>query len=137
MNDSNTTIQKYKEMGYKVTPQRMAILNSLQGDKSHPSVHDIYGKLKGDFPTISLATVYNTLEILKDIGEVVELTVDKNKVRYDPDTSIHDHILCVQCRKVEDVPSINESIYPENLNIEGYRLLGVSNQFYGVCSKCE
>jgi Fur family peroxide stress response transcriptional regulator len=93
--------------------------------------------LKVDFPTLSLATVYNTLEILKNIGEVVELTLDKNKVRYDPDTSIHDHILCVKCRKVEDVPAINESVYLKNLNIEGYRILGISNQFHGVCSECE
>lgn len=137
MNDINSTIQKYKEMGYKVTPQRMAILSSLQDDKTHPGVHDIYRRLKGDFPTLSLATVYNTLDVLKKIGEVVELTLDKDRIRYDPDTSIHDHILCIKCRKVEDVPSMNETIDIKNNSIEGYRLLGISNQFYGICSKCE
>jgi Fur family peroxide stress response transcriptional regulator len=68
----------------KMTPQRMAIMKHLDGNTYHPSAADIYGALREQFPTMSLATVYNTLEVLKEQGTVIELSIDRGKKRFDP-----------------------------------------------------
>ena len=57
--------EKYRNVGLKLTPQRLAILNYLEGNKEHPSAEDVYKAVSRKFPTMSLATVYNTLESLK------------------------------------------------------------------------
>src|SRR3970040_1018742 len=63
-------IQKYKDKGFKLTPQRLAILKFMEGNTSHPAAEDIYRHIKKEYPTVSFATVYNTLEALRDKGEI-------------------------------------------------------------------
>ncbi|WP_353684034.1 transcriptional repressor [Thermodesulfovibrio sp. 3907-1M] len=87
----------------KWTPQRLAILKYLDGNKQHPSAEEIYEALSKDFPTMSVATVYNVLEFLKTTGKVKEIHVDPEKRRFDPDTTEHHHAICVRCKKVFDI----------------------------------
>ncbi|MGC9046134.1 MAG: transcriptional repressor [Thermodesulfovibrio sp.] len=87
----------------KWTPQRLAILKYLDGNKQHPSAEEIYEALSKDFPTMSVATVYNVLEFLKRTGRVKEIHVDSEKRRFDPDTTEHHHAICVKCKKVFDI----------------------------------
>src|SRR3972149_903313 len=86
-----------KDKGFKLTPQRMAILNYLEGNKTHPSIEAIFSAIKPDYPTLSLATVYNTIDALKKIGGVTEINIDSGRSHYDPDTRPHNHIICKQC----------------------------------------
>ena len=79
-------MEKYRDIGFKLTPQRIAILDYLEGNKDHPSADDIYKAVSEKFTTMSLATVYTTLAALKERGNVLELTVDPDKKRYDPTT---------------------------------------------------
>ncbi|MBT9168785.1 MAG: Peroxide operon regulator [Syntrophomonadaceae bacterium] len=67
-------MEKYKDIGLKLTPQRLAILDCLDGNKEHPSAEDIYKDVSKRFPTMSFATVYNTLEALRQRGGILELT---------------------------------------------------------------
>jgi Fur family peroxide stress response transcriptional regulator len=63
-------MEKYRDIGFKLTPQRLAILDFLQGNKKHPSAEDIYRSVHKKFPTMSLATVYSTLSALKEKGSL-------------------------------------------------------------------
>jgi Fur family peroxide stress response transcriptional regulator len=65
-------IKKYSGRGFKMTPQRIAILDFLEGNTGHPSAEDIYKEIKKKHPTVSFATIYNTLETLKKRREIVE-----------------------------------------------------------------
>jgi Fur family peroxide stress response transcriptional regulator len=97
-------MEKYRDIGFKLTPQRLAILDFLQGNKKHPSAEVIYRSVHKKFPTMSLATVYSTLSALKEKRAVLELTLDPDKKRYDPETRLHNHLICVSCKRIEDVP---------------------------------
>ena len=75
-------MEQYRDIGFKLTPQRLAILDYLDGNTNHPSAEEIFGAVKTKFPTMSFATVYNTLEALRDRGKVLELTIDPSRKRY-------------------------------------------------------
>ena len=75
-------ISKLREREYRITPQRLAILKILAVSKGHPSVEKIYAQVKKDFPTTSLATVYKTLIVMKEVGEVLELGFSDDSNRY-------------------------------------------------------
>ena len=98
-----TELRKNKLGGLKLTPQRLAILDFLDGNSSHPSAEEVFSAVKEKYPTMSFATVYNTLDILKQRGDLLELTIDPYRKHYDPDTRSHHHILCSKCGKIGDV----------------------------------
>jgi len=128
-------MEKYRDLHLKLTPQRLAILRYLEGNTSHPSAEDIYKAVLQQYPTMSFATVYNTLEALKNKGRVQELKIDPNKKRYDPDTRQHHHLICVTCRNIVDIYKDFELTLSEDLT-SGFELLGNSVEFYGTCQKC-
>jgi Fur family peroxide stress response transcriptional regulator len=128
-------MEKYKNIGIKLTPQRLAILRYLDGNKKHPSAEDIYDAVSGDFPTMSLATVYNTMETLKQRGEVIELTIDPDKKRFDPNVQMHHHLICTVCKKVVDIKSSFDLDLPA-MEKAGFEITGNHIEFYGVCPSC-
>ena len=127
---------KYRHLGLKLTPQRLAILRCLDGNDSHPSADDIYRSVLKQFPTMSFATVYNTLEALKSRGNVQELKIDHTKKRYDPDSTAHHHMICSNCKKIVDVHKDFNLSLPDDMT-EGFDVKGNSIEFYGICSKCK
>ena len=121
----------------KLTPQRLAILKFLEGNTSHPSAEDIFNAVMKTHPTISLATVYNTLDVLKKRGEIVELTIDPSRRHYDPDTKRHHHIACIVCGKISDISEEGISIrFPEN-SFGDFRVVEWQMNISGVCRGCE
>ncbi len=128
------TIQLPK--GIKRTPQRLAILRFLEGNRSHPSAEDIYRGVKKDFPTMSFATVYNTLEALKEHGYLLQLSVDPKRKRYDPDTSVHHHLICSKCERIVDIHR-DFNISLPNVLAKGYKLLNSHIEFHGICPECK
>ncbi len=69
-------MQRLREHGYRLTPQRMAIVRAVVQSTSHPTADEIYHQVAADFPMLSLATVYKTMNVLSEIGEVLEMEVD-------------------------------------------------------------
>jgi Fur family peroxide stress response transcriptional regulator len=130
-----TQIEKMRDRGFKLTPQRLAILEFLDGNVDHPSAEDIYLDVSKKFPTMSFATVYNTLETLRKQGEVVELTVDPNKKRFDPNTLPHHHLICTICNTVLDIRVDYRLDLPESER-GGYEITGNHIEFYGICPLC-
>ncbi|UCD36610.1 MAG: transcriptional repressor [Nitrospiraceae bacterium] len=122
-------------MQIKLTPQRIAILDYLDGNKSHPCAEDIYKSVLKQFPTMSFATVYNTLEALKKRDSIQELKIDPHRKRYDPDMSRHHHLICTKCNSIADVHRDFTIDLPEDMT-SGFEVHGNAIEFYGICQKC-
>ena len=119
-----------------MTPQRLAILKFLEGNTRHPTAEDIFNSIKKVYPTISFATVYNTMDALKKRGEVVELNVDPVRRHYDPETRPHHHIICYKCGKIGDVfeEDMGPVLPPEK--ISGFSVSSWHIDFSGLCKEC-
>lgn len=123
--------------GFKVTPQRLAVYEVLANTKEHPNADMIFNSLQATYPTMSLATVYKTIDILKEIGLVQVLNASEDSFRYDADTSSHAHIRCLECGRVDDVFDLDTGKFNDEVEQRsGYKLSGGQFYFYGVCAKC-
>ncbi|HMK60819.1 MAG TPA: transcriptional repressor [Dissulfurispiraceae bacterium] len=129
-------MMKYKELGLKMTPQRLSIISFLEGNKDHPTAEDIYKKISKKFPTISLATVYKTLETLKRHGVINEITIDPNRRHFDPNLQRHHHLICSRCRKIADLDIDFDLVLPEDTR-KGFDIIGNHVEFYGLCIDCK
>jgi Fur family transcriptional regulator, peroxide stress response regulator len=127
--------ETYGEWGLKLTPQRLAILDYLDGNREHPSAEDVFRAVRRKYPTMSFATVYNTLETLIRHGRVKELTGDPDRKRFDPNTRPHNHIICTTCRKIVDVP-VAYRISVDDRYRAGFKITGNNIEFTGVCKDC-
>ncbi len=131
-------IYKSKDLGLKVTPQRIAIYRELANTDEHPSTETIYSKIKDYYPNISLTTVYRTLETLEKLGLISVVNVLYNAARYDANLKPHHHIVCVECKKLEDVYEQSFSEFNANNNVvNGYDVLGCSVLLSGICKNCK
>lgn len=136
---SDLILEKLKETGHRITPQRIAILRILAESRGHPSVEDIYEKVRVNFPTTSLATVYKTITVIKELGEVLELEFSNEQNRYDgKNPHPHPHLICVKCREIID-PELSSLAYlTRELTADtGYKILSHRLDFYGICPKCQ
>ena len=129
-------MEKYRSIGFKLTPQRLAILDYLQGNTRHPSAEDIFLAVQKKFPTMSLATVYTTLSALKAKGVVQELILDPDKKRFDPQTRLHNHLICLSCRRIVDIPRDYRPDLPDGV-AEGFAVIESHVEFYGLCPACK
>jgi Fur family peroxide stress response transcriptional regulator len=128
-------MEKYKDIGLKLTPQRLAILDYLEGNEDHPSAEDIYKAVSSRFPTMSFATVYNTLDSLKERGYILELTIDPAKKRFDPSTGLHHHMICTSCKKIMDINIRFDLDLPTEMR-GNFEITGNHIEFYGICPSC-
>ncbi len=135
----DSMLRKLREKGYRITPQRLAILKVLAESKGHPGAEDIYASVKTDFPTTTIATVYKTLAVLKSIGEVLELGFSGDYNRYDgKKPGPHPHLICIKCRKIvdPDLKSLTE-MTAKLASQTGYKLISHRLDFYGICPECQ
>ena len=132
-------LAKLRERGQRVTPQRLAILGILAAGEGHPSADDIHGLVLKDFPTTSLATVYKTITLLKELGEVLELEFSQGSNRYDGSKPFpHPHVVCTGCKKIVD-PDL-ESLAAMTAEVSrqtGFELVDHRLDFYGLCPGCQ
>jgi Fur family peroxide stress response transcriptional regulator len=135
----SVVIEKLKKQGYRITPQRIAILKIFTESEDHPSVEQVYERVKIDFPMTSLATVYKTVLLLKEEGEVLELGFANGSSRYDGNKPYpHAHLICVKCQKIVDpeIELFNE--LPRELAQKyGFQIVNQRVDFYGVCPQCQ
>jgi Fur family peroxide stress response transcriptional regulator len=126
----------------KVTPQRMAVYAILKQTKSHPNVEMIYQKLKPDYPAMSLATVYKTVDVLKRVGLIQELNVGEGGLRYDATITPHSHLYCNNCGQIRDLENYfltgirNETVLVKIEDETGFKVSSVQVCFYGLCPQC-
>ena len=135
----DTMINKLKERDFRITPQRLAVLRILAESEGHPSVEDIFRQVKPIFPTTSLATIYKTVNLLKNIGEVVELDFSEESNRYDGNRPYpHPHLICTKCKTVVDPDMVTISDLSEELAKKtGYEIVTHRLDFFGICPRCQ
>jgi Fur family peroxide stress response transcriptional regulator len=135
----NEMIANLRDQGHRLTPQRMAVLKILATSRDHPNAERIYERVKADFPMTSLATVYKTVTLLKELGEVLELGFSDDSNRYDgykPEP--HPHLICVRCRNIVD-PDVNtlDRLAQEVTQTTGYQIMSHRLDFFGICPQCQ
>jgi Fur family peroxide stress response transcriptional regulator len=131
-------LQKFRNNHHKITPQRLAIVKILSKSTGHPGVEDIYAQLQNDFPTMSLATVYRNIVLIKSFGEVLELGFPDGSNRYDGNKPYpHPHVICVECKKIVDpeIESLDE-IKKDVARKTNFKILNHRLDFFGICSHC-
>jgi Fur family peroxide stress response transcriptional regulator len=131
-------IQKLRDNGHKMTPQRLAIVKILARSEGHPSVEDIHARIKKDFPTMSLATVYRNIVLIKSLDELLELGFPDGSNRYDGNKPYpHPHIICVKCKKILDLDldSLDEMQH-EIAEETDFKILNHRLDFFGICGNC-
>ena len=132
-------LSKIKGRDFRLTPQRLVILKILADSKEHPSVDEIYQKVRSKFPTTSIATVYKTIALLKELNEVLELGFPDGSNRYDGNRPYpHPHAICLKCRKILDpeIASLDE-ISEEMKQKTGYTISSHRLDFFGLCPECQ
>ena len=131
-------ITKLREKGFKVTPQRLAICQFVLSSKEHPKVEQVYEAVQKQHPTISLATVYQTLHLLTKIGLLQELGFNGGSSRYDPNISPHLNIVCKNCGKIQDYESESVMEFLSQIDKElKHRIIGQNLEIYTYCDQCK
>ena len=131
-------LAKLKGRGARLTSHRLVLLRLLSVSEDHPDASKIYHQLRIQFPTISLATVYKTLHLLKEEGEVLEIPL-QNGAHYDGRKPYpHPHLICTKCGKIMDG---DELTFPETANREiqikfNFKVAKSQLIFYGICGGC-
>jgi len=120
----------------RITKQRKAIFQAIQGDTSHPTAEELYLRVKEEMPTISLATVYRNLKLLAEEGLILEISRADGPNRYDYQTHEHYHFLCDQCGIVQDLEIPVQSHLDSQLNAQGFSVRTHETIFHGLCCKC-
>jgi Fur family transcriptional regulator, stress-responsive regulator len=127
----------FRREGRKVTPQRQCIFSVLQGDVTHPTAESVHAAARARMETISLKTVYQTLNELSALGEVAALDLGTGTTRFDPNVErVHHHLVCRSCGSVRDLHADFSSVaVPSGLE-EGFEVAQAEVVFRGLCSRC-
>ncbi|MEM2133745.1 MAG: Fur family transcriptional regulator [Candidatus Freyarchaeota archaeon] len=130
-------IEVLRKKGHKVTPQRIELFKVIKSSK-HPTAEEIYQLVKKDYPTVSPATVYKTIELLRGMGEIQEISVVDGKIRYETNMTPHVNIHCLGCGRVEDVylEKIKE-LDDELMDKSRYEIVSQSHDYFGYCQECK
>jgi Fe2+ or Zn2+ uptake regulation protein len=128
--------EAFRARGLKVTPQRQSIFRALHRATTHPSAESVYATVSREMPTISLRTVYQTLNDLAAMGDLVPLELGTGSVRFDPHTGPHHHLVCEACGKVQDLEADFPGVtLPAGLDT-GFRVSSTEIVFRGRCTAC-
>ena len=127
-----------KERDFRLTPQRVELVRLIASSEGHPSAAQLYARIKRQFPTMSPATVYKTLALLKDLGQVLEIDL-RDDSHYDGNRPYpHPHLICVQCNKIIDGEAdFDPSAIRKLEQASGYKILRSQVSFYGLCPNCK
>ena len=130
-------VQRLRQAGMRATGPRVAILSFLESVRTHPSAEQIYEALSGELPSLSVSTVYSTLESFLSAGLVRRIPTPEGILRVDGTAQDHDHAICRSCGLVFDVPRAGSAPPRAKVTLpEGVRLVGVHIEYEVVCSTC-
>ncbi|NES99460.1 MAG: transcriptional repressor [Sphaerospermopsis sp. SIO1G2] len=134
--EADAIVKTLKSKGLRVTPQRFAVYANLLSRTDHPTVEQLLTDLNKDFPVSSQATIYSSLQALREVGLVREVLLQEGVSRYDANVEPHHHFCCRQCGAIEDIPwDTFQCIELKNLRPglkgESYEVI-----VQGVCDRC-
>lgn len=132
-------VSKLREHEHRLTPQRVELVRLIAASEGHPSASRLYDQIQVQFPTMSLATVYKTLDLLKELGEVLEIDL-RDDSHYDGNKPYpHPHLICTNCHRILDgeLDTAVNNIVKEVEQTFGFRILKHQLDFYGLCPDCQ
>ncbi|BAI93093.1 MULTISPECIES: Fur family transcriptional regulator [Limnospira] len=129
-------VKRLKGKGLKVTPQRFAIYANLLSRADHPTAEQLLTDLNKDFPVSSQATVYTSVQLLKEVGLVREVLLEQGIARYDGNVAPHHHFQCRECKAIADIAW--EKLSQVDLSQLGSGLVAESYEVtvHGLCDNC-
>ncbi|MFA9431147.1 Fur family transcriptional regulator [Egicoccus sp. AB-alg2] len=128
-------VERLRDRGWRLTAQRRVIAEVMAGEHVHLAADEVFVRARAILPEVSLATVYNTLHELVDMGELLEVAHADGRKRYDPNVQHpHHHLLCVECGRMLDV-HVDDPRLPDGEQ-HGFELLGVDVTFRARCPDC-
>jgi Fur family ferric uptake transcriptional regulator len=139
MNHSGEIVKKLTDKGYRLTPQRLMIVSAIEDSDSHISAEEIYAQVAAKYPQVNISTVYRTLELLKQLGMVIETDFGEGRVRYHPaEKGHHHHLVCTGCGAVIDLDesllsSLRGTLLREYKFDADLKHLAI----FGRCHKCQ
>jgi Fur family transcriptional regulator, peroxide stress response regulator len=130
-------ITALKERAFRLTPQRVELVRLIAESEGHPSAAQLYAKIRTRFPTMSQATVYKTLALLKEMNQVLEIDL-RDDSHYDGNRpNPHPHLICMNCNKIVDGDlELDSSSIRKLEQTSGYRIIRPQIAFYGLCPDC-
>lgn len=136
---AETILGSLREEGFRMTPQRIAILKILASSDQHLSAEELYKVIIKDFPTSSLATIYKTLNALKNAGHLLEISLPSSPSKYDlKHAEPHPHLICNLCHSIWDADQIKtKDLTPEVAKEYGFIRVTQRLDFYGICPDCQ
>jgi Fe2+ or Zn2+ uptake regulation protein len=131
-------LERLRASDWRLTPQRRVVAEVLDGEHVHLTAETVHSRAQERLPEISLATVYNTLNELVTMGEVLEVPGAAGAKRYDPNAHLpHHHLVCNACGELRDVfPSGEEALLLTEEDRHGFELRSVQIVFQGLCPSC-
>ncbi len=129
-------IELLKHNNIKVTPQRLAIVE-LMDINGHISVREIFNKIKANFPSLSLATVYKNVNSMLKNSFIKELKITGQDSKYELAKEAHSHLICQSCGDVKDIILDTNSLISDALEKSDYTISESSLQLFGLCSNCQ
>jgi Fur family ferric uptake transcriptional regulator len=131
--------QVLRGMGYRLTPQRMMVVEALHDADKHVSAEEIYDQVKAKYPYANISTVYRTLELLKELGLVNEITLGDGCVRFHPgEKGHHHHLVCQKCHGIIDLPESALASLADVLSEKHKFKADLKHTaVFGLCSECQ
>jgi Fur family peroxide stress response transcriptional regulator len=137
MQQLDDLVLSLRKEGFRITPQRIAIVDYLLNTEDHPSAEYIHKTIKKKYPMISLSTVYKTLELLKEKKLINEIEVE-GEARFDAHTDEHINLVCMNCGKIDDIDEESlVEIQSRAAKKSKYIILKGSFELFGYCSNCK
>ncbi len=129
--------EQFRAQGLKVTPQRQSIFRALSSSTAHPTAESVYAAVSAEMPTISLRTVYQTLNDLAAMGELSTLDVGTGATRFDPNLEPHHHLVCEVCGRIRDLHADFPGVtVPPHGDAAGFEVTATEIVFRGRCADC-
>jgi Fur family peroxide stress response transcriptional regulator len=128
--------RRFHERGLKMTPQRTAIYQALVESDRHPTAGDLYRTVKRLYPTVSPNTVYYNLGVLRAAGLAHEVNYWHDRSRFDGNLALHHHLICLGCRKIEDLTDNGLDHLRAPARRAGFEVIGHRVEFQGYCAAC-
>jgi len=130
-------IETLRKNGYKATTQRIAICRFALHSRDHPTAQRVYNEVRKMHPTVSLATVYKTLQILTEHGLIQELDLPQSQARFDSYVEPHINLVCMQCGNIQDLDDDAAREIVERMTAKTeFKRTGQRLDIYGICKIC-
>ena len=130
-------VASLRDEGFRITPQRIAIVDYLLKTEDHPSAELIHKVVRKRYPMVSLSTVYKTLDLLKEKKLVNEMEVE-GEARFDAHTDAHVNLVCMKCGRIDDLDEESlKSIQVKAAKKSKYLILKSNFELHGYCSSCK